>query len=166
MASYLVNMLDFMQTENNTELELIQENGSETNFEQFQHFWTMDSMAPPTTTIPPLPRKKITLCEKLLSKQIADQRLIAKGCLENKQMGRANKKSCGVDIAYIRKLFALLMVLDQGHSLDFKREEWKRNALYEWITFMWEKMMPHNLTSYIRLPGIFKKLDQLRVKLI
>ena len=79
----------------------------------------MDSMAPPTTTIPPLPRKKITMCEKLFSKQIADQRLIAKGCLENKQMGRANKKSRGEDVAYISKLFTLLIVLDQYHSLGF-----------------------------------------------
>ena len=38
------------------------------------------------------------------------------------------------------------------------------NALYEWITFMWEKMIPRDLASYIRLPGIFEKLDQVRVK--
>ena len=29
---------------------------------------------------------------------------------------------------------------------------------------MWEKMIPRDLASYIRLPDIFKKLDQLRVK--
>ena len=29
---------------------------------------------------------------------------------------------------------------------------------------MCEKMMPRNLASYIRLSGIFEKLDQLRVK--
>ena len=102
----------------------------------------MHSMVPPTTTIPPPPRKKITMCKKPFSKQIADQRLIAKGFLQNKQMGRVNKKNWGEDVAYIRNLFALLTVWINPIHLDSKLEEWKHNVLYEWITFMWEKMMP------------------------
>ena len=110
MASHLVNMLGLTHMENNTEVELIQENENETNVEQFQYFWPMPSMVPPTTTIPPPPCKKITMCEKPFSKQIADQRLVAKGFLQNKQMARANKKNWGEDIAYIRNLFVLLTV--------------------------------------------------------
>ena len=64
MVSHLVNMLDLTQTENKMDVELIQENGNETSVEQFQHFWPMHSMVPTTTTIPPRPRKKITMCEK------------------------------------------------------------------------------------------------------
>ena len=56
------------QTEKNTEVELIQENGNETNAEQFQDFWPMQIMVPPTTTVPPPPREKITMCKKLFGK--------------------------------------------------------------------------------------------------
>ena len=164
MVSHLVNMLDLTQTENNTEVELIQENGNETNVEQFQHFWPMHSMVPTTTTIPPRPRKKITMCEKSFSNQIANQRLIAKSFLQNKQIGRANKKNLGEDIACIRNIIALLIVWINPIRLDSKLGKWKSNALYEWITFMWEKMIPRDPACYICLPGIFKKLDQLRVK--
>ena len=139
MAPHLVNMLNLMQTENNTEVELIQENGNETNIEQFHHFWPMHSMVPPTTTIQQPPCKKITMCEKSFSKQTADQRLVAKGFLQNKQIGRANKENWAEDIAYIRNLFALLTVWINPICLYSKLGEWKHNALYEWITFMCEK---------------------------
>ena len=164
MASHLVNILDLTHTENNTEVELIQENGKETNVEQFQHFWPMHCMVPPTTTIPPLPRKIITMCKKPLSKQIANQRRVAKAFLQNKQLRRANKKHWSEDIAYIRNLFAPLKVRNNPICLDSKLGEWKHNALYERITFMWEKMIPWDLASYIRLPGIFEKLDNICVK--
>ena len=121
-------------------------------------------MVPTTTTIPPRPRKKITMCEKSFSNQIANQRLIAKSFLQNKQIGRANKKNLGEDIACIRNIIALLIVWINPIRLDSKLGKWKSNALYEWITFMWEKMIPRDPASYICLPGIFKKLDQLRVK--
>ena len=136
MTSHLVNILDLTHTENNTEVELIQENGKETNVEQFQHFWPMHCMVPPTTTIPPLPRKIITMCKKPLSKQIANQRLVAKAFLQNKQLGTANKKNWREDIAYIRNLFAPLKVRNNPICLDSKLGEWKHNALYERITFM------------------------------
>ena len=102
IMSHIVNMLDLTQTENNMEVELIQENGNETS-EQSQHFWPMHSMPPPTTFIPPPLCKKITMCEKPLSKQIVDQRL-AKGFLQNKQIGRVNKKNWEEEIACIRNL--------------------------------------------------------------
>ena len=154
-------MLDLRQTENNTEVELIEINGNETNIEQFHHFWPMHSMVPPTTNIPPPLHKKITICEKLLSKQITDQRLVAKGFLQKKEMGKANKKNWGEDIGNIRYLLALVAVWMNTIRLDSKLGEWKDNAMYEWITFMWEKMMPRELASYICLPGIFKKILQL-----
>ena len=147
-------MLDLTQMENNTEVELIQENGNETNIEQFQHFWLMHSMVTPTTTIPPPPHKKITMCEKPFSKQIANQRHVAKGFLQNKQMGRANKKNWGEDIAYIRNLLALLTVWINPILLDSKLGKCKHNTLNEWIKCMWENYIRHTK----------KKLDQLRVK--
>ena len=70
------------------------------------------------------------MCEKPFRKQIADQRLVAKGFLQNKQMGTANKKNWGEDIAYIRNLFALLTVWINPIRLDSKLGEWKHNALY------------------------------------
>ena len=153
-------MLDLRQTENNTEVELIQINGNETNIEQFYHFWPMHSMVPPTTNISPPPHKKITICEKLFCKQITDQRLVAKGFLQKKEMGKANKKNWGEDIANIRYLLALVVWINTI-PLDSKLGEWKDNAMYEWITFMWEKRMPRELASYICLPGIFEKILQL-----
>ena len=70
------------------------------------------------------------MCEKPFRKQIANQRLVAKEFLQNKQMGRANKKNWGEDIAYIMNLFALLTVWINPIRLDSKLGEWKHNALY------------------------------------
>ena len=153
-------MLDLRQTENNTEVELIQINRNETNIEQFYHFWPMHSMVPPTTNISPPPHKKITICEKLFCKQITDQRLVAQGFLQKKEMGKANKKNWGEDIANIRYLLALVVWMNTI-PLDSKLGEWKDHAMYEWITFMWEKRMPRELARYICLPGIFEKILQL-----
>ena len=150
--------------ENNTEIELIQEKGNEANVEEFQHFWPMHCMVPPTTTVPLSQRKEVTMCENTFSKQIVNQRLVAKGLLQNKHMGRTNKKNWREDIAYIRNLFTLLKVRNSLICLDSKLEEWKHNGLYQRIMFMWEKMMPQYLASYIRLPGIFKELDKICVK--
>ena len=159
-----MNILDLTQAENNTEVELIQEKGNKANVKQFQHFWRMHCMVPPTTTIPPSQRKKVTMFENTFDKQIANQRLVPKGLLQNKQMGRTNKKNWREDIAYIRNLFALLKIRNNLICLDSKLEEWKHSGLYQRIMFIWEKMIPQYQASYIRLPGIFKELDELCVK--
>ena len=159
-----MNILDLTQAENNTEVELIQEKGNKANVKQFQHFWRMHCMVPPTTTIPPSQRKKVTMCENTFDKQIANQRLVPKGLLQNKQMGRTNNKNWREDIAYIRNLFALLKIRNNLICLDSKLEEWKHSGLYQRIMFIWEKMIPQYQASYIRLPGIFKELDELCVK--
>ena len=76
-------------------------------------------MAVPTMTSP---RKKIKMYErpKTLNEQISNQRLVAKGFLQNKQMGRASKKNWKDDIAYSRDLFALLTVWVNPICLDSK----------------------------------------------
>lgn len=115
-----------------------------------------------TMTVPPC--KKISMWEKLLSKQIRDQRLIVKCFLQNKQMGRVSKKNWGEDIAYIRNLFALLTAWLNPICLDSKFRQWKHESLYNSIRFMWDKMVPWDFASYICLKGIFGKLDQLHLK--
>ena len=156
-----MNILDLtQQTEDNAEVEVIQEKGNETNVEQFQHFWPMHSIIPTMTT----PRKKINMQEKPLCKQISDQGLVTKGFLQNKQMERVSTKNWGEGIAYIRNLFALSTVWINPIRLDSKLGQWKHETLTNWIIFMWETMMPKDLASYIRQPAIFEKLDQLRQK--
>ena len=76
-------------------------------------------------------------------------------------MGRANKKNLGEDIACIRNIIALLIVWINPIRLDSKLGKWKNNALGN--VYVGE-MIPRDPASYICLPGIFKKLDQLRVK--
>ena len=79
-------------------------------------------------------------------------------------MGRASKKNWGEGIAYIRNLFALPTVWINPIRLDSKLGQWKHETLANWIIFMRETMMPKDLASYIRQPGIYEKLDQLRQK--
>ena len=89
---HLVNILDLTQVENNTKIELIQEKRNEAKVEEFQHFLPMHCMVPPTTTVPLSQRKKVTMCENTFSKQIVNQRLVAKGLLQINIWGEPTRK--------------------------------------------------------------------------
>ena len=87
----------------------------------------------------------------------------AKGYLQNKQKGLASKKDLYEDLAHVQNIFTLLTVWLNPIRLKSKLGNWKHQMVRNWITYMWETMMPKDLALLIETKEIFVKLDKLEL---
>ena len=108
-----------------------------------------------TTTVPYYNVQSTTVpCKKMkkgktLAQHITDQRLRAKVYLQNKHIGHAKKKDWYEDLVYVRNIFGLLIAQFNPICFESRLGNWKHQMVRNWITYMWETMMPKDLAMFI-----------------
>ena len=106
---------------------------------------------------PPSKKKK---CERTeMEHRIVTQRQASKGYLQNRQMGKACKKDWDTDIAYIRNVFAFIVVWINPLRIEAKISMFAHQNLCQWIYFMWDTMIPRALQDFIKTDQIRRKLE-------
>ena len=65
-------------------------------------------------------------------------------------MCKAIKRDWDTDIAYVRDVFAYLLVWISPIRIQAKVGEYTHHSLVNWIYFMWETMMPKTLNDFIK----------------
>ena len=102
------------------------------------------------TTPPPPSKKKQKADRNEMENRILSQRSGGKGYLQNCQMGKASEKDWDTDIAYIRNVFAYLLVWLNPIRIEAKVRMFAHQNLRNWFHFLWDTMMPRALSDFIR----------------
>ena len=110
-------------------------------------------------TAPPPPSKKKKADRNEMENRILSQRSAGKGYLQNRQMGETGKKIWDTDIAYIRNLFAYLVVWLNPIRIEAKVGMFAHQNLCKWIYFLWDTMMPRAINDFIWSEEVRRKLE-------
>ena len=86
-------------------------------------------------------KKKQKADRNEMENRILSQRSGGKGYLQNRQMGKASEKDWDTDIAYIRNVFAYLLVWLNPIRIEAKVRMFAHQNLRNWIHFLWDTMM-------------------------
>ena len=87
-------------------------------------------------------------------KRLINQRGSSIGFLQNHQMGKAIKKDWDIDVAYVRNLFAYLLVWTNPIRIQAKIREHANQLLVNWSYFMWETMISKALKDFIKRENV------------
>ena len=173
MASQMIKM---MKRNSNEEVELIDfKQGNlefaDNTYEQSQDLSWLDIKQEKTLTFVPgfVPWKKMSKAvlaikkrkenQTEFEKRLINQRGSSIGFLQNHQMGKAIKKDWDIDVAYVRNLFAYLLVWTNPIRIQAKIREHANQLLVNWSYFMWETMMSKALKDFIKRENVWRKIE-------
>ena len=84
---------------------------------------------------------------------------MAKGFLQNQQMGKASKKDWDIDTACIRNVFPYSTIWLNPIPIEAKFRRYTHPLTARWVLYIWDIMMPRALNEFIKQEDIRSKLE-------
>ena len=106
---------------------------------------------------PPSKKKKVQRSN--FGTKLVNSQSVAKGCLQNWQMGKASKMDWDTNIACIRNVFAYLTIWLNPIRIEAKLGRCTHLLTAGWVLYMWGTMMPRALSEFIKQEDIWSKLE-------
>ena len=118
----------------------------------------VENLVPPKEILKP-PSKKKKVQQSNFETKLVNSRSVAKGFLQNRQMGKASKKDWDTAIAYIRNVFSYLTVWLNPIRTKAKLQRYTHPLTAGWVLYIWDTMMPRALNEFINQEDIRSKLE-------
>ena len=118
----------------------------------------VETLVPPKEILKP-PSKKKKVQQSDFETKLVNSQSVAKGFLQNRQMGKASKKDWDTAIAYIRNVFAYLTVWLNPIRTEAKLQRYTPPLTAGWVLYIWDTMMPRALNEFINQEDIRSKLE-------